>query len=42
VEQAHLLEELIAKYSESKQRARLEADDMRVRQLKAAAVDTLE
>lgn len=42
VEQAHLLEELISKYSESKQRARLEANDMRMRQLKAAAVDTLE
>ncbi|WP_260294744.1 MFS transporter [Sedimenticola hydrogenitrophicus] len=42
VEQAHLLEELFARYSESKQRARLEADDIRMRQLKAAAVDTLE
>lgn len=42
VEQAHLLEELITKYTESKEKAKLEANDMRLRQLKAAAVDTLE
>ena len=42
VEQAHLLEELIEKYTESKERAKLEADELRIKQLKAAAVDTLE
>ncbi len=42
VEQAHLLEELIEKYTESKERAKLEADEMHKRQLKASNVDTLE
>ncbi|AKH20001.1 MFS transporter [Sedimenticola thiotaurini] len=42
VEQAHLLEELFSRYSEAKQRAEQEADELRLRQLRATAVDTLE
>ncbi|MCW8948294.1 MAG: MFS transporter, partial [Sedimenticola sp.] len=42
VEQAHLLEELIEKYTESKEKAKLEADAMHMRQVKASKIDTLE
>jgi len=42
VEQAHLLEELIEKYKQSKEKALLEADKSMLRQLETAAVDVLE
>lgn len=42
VEQAHLLDELIVKYTEAKERAILEAGEISLRQLKEDKPDTLE